>query len=152
MSPVETAVVGAAVRQATATPAVRHGYLQLPADQVRGILQRPAVAEAVADRVRQVLLEDGAPLAAALLVQTVANGDAPLKLRLHAADSILDRSGFGRSVPAAASDKPLHEMSASELEAAARMVAHEVAMRSAVEVGNGSLDGSIPDDAKRLFE
>ncbi len=154
LTPEERAVLGAAISAVRRTPAVTVGYRTLSADEAREILRRPHVAEAMADQVRGLLALEGAPQAAALLVDTVGNGDAPLKHRLEAANSVLDRAGYPRqsSIAAELGTKAPSEMTRAELEAAAALAARRLAEVNAIEVDSVPVRDAIPEDALDLFD
>lgn len=154
LDPEERAVLSATLGAMRRAPSVTVGYRTLSADEAREILRRPHVAEAVAEGVRAALALEGAPQAAALLVDTVGDDTAPLKHRLEAANSVLDRAGYPRqsSIAAELGSKAPSEMTAAELEHAAALAARRLADANAIVVDSVPIRDAIPDNAKDLFE
>jgi hypothetical protein len=116
-----------------ATAAARAaGYSEAHArDMGYQLLAKPHVRAAVDEANRRRLSGPAATKATAFLERVVDDECAPLKVRVEAAKTILDRAGFlppnvvERAAKVNALDKPLHEMTLPEL---GQAMAHQEAM------------------------
>lgn len=98
----------------------RAGYSPATAkEQGRQLLAKPHVADAIDAANRAQISGTLATKATALLERIVDNEDAPLRVRLDAAKTILDRGGIiapRAPEPVISGPKPLEAMTAAELE------------------------------------
>lgn len=109
-----------------AESARRAGYSEKSARELgRQLLDKPHVRLAVDEANRQSISGRIATKAVALLEQVIDDTSAPIKVRVEAAKSILDRAGYTNAGPQDksmqhAAGKPLAEMTRAELEEVVR--------------------------------
>jgi len=102
-----------------AEAARRAGYSQKNANELaRQLLGKPHVRNAVFEANRAAISGELATKAVALLGRVIEDETVAMKTRVEAAKTVLDRAGFVAAVVTAENplDKPLTEMSRSELE------------------------------------
>jgi hypothetical protein len=129
----------------------RQGYGN-PHKAAKDFVARPDVLLAIKrDSIGQ-LVGEGVPLAIATLFEILKNNDAPARVRVDAAKTVLDRAGLVAArpaVPEKAGEKALAEMSPSELRALISRLENEVAERAA-PVNGPDFGGEMPQVADML--
>lgn len=97
------------------------------------LVRTPAVIAAIHAHLGAKLRTEAAPAAFNLLLRVIQDEKAPLKLRVDASKTILDRAGHiapKAAEPDRAGDKPMSEMSAEELRAFVSRAQSELANRA----------------------
>lgn len=129
-----------------AESARRAGYSEKNAREIgRQLLDKPHVRKAVDDANRQSISGKIATKAVDLLERVIEDENVPIKVRVEAAKTILDRAGIvaatavkpdgKRDVP----EKPLSEMTIEELEEVVRGSSELTQRSSLVEIGNHNI-------------
>jgi len=95
-------------------------------------LKSPSVRQAISLAVQEILQLEGAPVALNLLLQTIRNEGAPIKIRVDCAKAILDRAGHTarQRAPDSGPGKDLNEMSTEELKSLVDRLEGELAERA----------------------
>ena len=98
--------------------AARLAGFQIPSSASVALLAREDVQNLIAAECDKRLRGDGAPAAIRFLIGCVRNKKNPIETRLRAANSILDRAGFGAlkaKDPLAPGDAPMQQKSSAQL-------------------------------------
>lgn len=125
-----------------AESARRAGYSEKSAREIgRQLLDKPHVRKAIDDANRQSISGTLATKAVELLKRVIEDENAPIKVRVDAAKTILDRAGIVAVAPAKPDstgdvpEKPLSEMTIEELEEIVRCSSEEMQRASLARIG-----------------
>lgn len=116
-------------------------------------MARPDVLLAIKRHSLGRLVGEGVPLAIDVLFSILKNEDAPARVRVDAAKTVLDRAGVAAARPAApekTNDKALADMSPNELRALISRLENEVAERA--EPVSAPTPGPLPSQVSDLID